>query len=622
MRCPRPGFIDGAARCGLALALAGCAAPARGGGTGADVLTAHDDAARTGATLAETRLTPGLLVSGAFGRIYERNVDGGIVAQPLFVRGLAIPGGTGRDRRDGRNLMIVATETNWVYAFDLDDESPDPATPPLAARRLQPTGRVRPAVCGETPSQRVGITGTPVIDAVTATLFAIARNADDHHYYLHALDLTSGLSDRVPPVRIAAAAPGAPEVTFSADCQRSRPALLLMNGVVYAAFGSLSCDRDCPDGSPYRGWVIGYRASDLTEAAVFCTSPQDGHAGIWQGGGGLVGAGDRIYFETGNGPGRLGNAFVALQTLAGPPGLTLAAARQPYNHQALDRADVDLGSGSPVWLPPGRLIGGGKEGRYDVLDAATLAPVQDAPTPGDPREGFQAFLNSYHADVTAPACPTLARSAFPTNCDIATTPGCYVAPARYQDGEDCGPNVNGGPVFWNDANPTWGLLYEMAGRDYLKAFRYDKQTGRLDEKPFATSAARAVEGMAGGFSSLSAHGDRDAVLWVSYPLGDGQWQNVPGRLAAFDALTLRELWNDDGGYLFAKFTPPTIADGRVIRATLSGKVVVYGPRDPAPALGLAACPRSPGGAVPPGALDSAPAVRARRDRREIPVGRW
>jgi hypothetical protein len=567
-------FAGAAALAACALvagALAGCARPHRGG---ADVLTQHNDNARTGATLVETELSPALVAVGALARRWERDVDGGIIAQPLVVHDVAT---AGQGRRD---LLLVATETNWVYAFDLDDDNPDRATPPLAARRLEPTGRVNPPICGETPSQRVGITSTPVVDAATRTLFAVARNADDHQYYLHALDLTAGLADRRPPVRIAPVDRGAPggPLRFNADCQRNRPALLLDGGVVYVAFGSLACDRDCPDGTLYRGWVVGYHAADLTEAAVFCTGADLGHAGIWQGGAGLVGAGGRIYLMTGNGPGDLGDAFVALEASPAPPGLSLAARHQPPNVATLDRSDSDLGSGGPLWLPPGLLVGGGKEGRYELLDARTLVLAQDLPTPADHVEGFQAFVNSYHADARAPDCGRQTRSTFPTNCDTAAVPGCYVSPARYEEGEDCGPNINGSPIFWSAAGPGYGLVYQMAGRDYLKAFRYDLASGHLDETPFATSSVRAGEGMSGGFSALSANGDRDGILWVSYPLGDGQWQNVPGRLAAFDARTLRELWHDDGGYLFAKFTPPTVAGGRVIRATLSGRVVVYGLR--------------------------------------------
>ncbi len=378
----------------LALGLAACAQPRR---RGADVLTQHDDPARSGVTDAEPRLTPDLLRAGAFGRLYERHVDGGIIAQPLFIKDVP----TARHGR--RDLLVVATETNWVYTFDLDDERPEPAVPPLAARQIEPSGRIRPAICDETPSQRVGITGTPVIDPATRTLYVVARNADDHAYVLHALDLTADLVDARPPARIEAT--GSNGVQFHAECQRNRPALLLAGGVVYAAFGSLGCDRDCAADDPYRGWVIGYRASDLVRVAVFCTSPEaTGHAGIWQGGSGLAGAGDRLFFQTGNGPGPLGDAFVALRATADPPGLVLAAAHRPPNHEALDRTDVDLGSGGPIWLPPGLLLGGGKEGRFELLDAATLVPVQDS---------FQAFSNSYHADPHAPACGVLAALGLP-----------------------------------------------------------------------------------------------------------------------------------------------------------------------------------------------------------------
>ena len=542
--------------CPLA-AWAGCRRP----GPDPSVRTQHNDNARSGATLVETRLTPRAVETATFGLVYDRNVDGGIVAQPLYVRGVETAG-HGR-----RNLILVATETNWVYAFDADDRSPDPDTRPLFSRQLAASGRIRPAICDETPSQRVGITGTPVVDDAGTTMYLVARDSNDNQYTLHALDLGS-FEERRPPIRIAAEITDGSGVVFDATCQRNRPALLLADGVVYLAFGSLGCDRDCA-GAPYRGWVLGYRAADLAPSGRFCTSPESGHAGIWQGGNGLVGAGGRLYFQTGNGPGPLGDAFVALRASPAAPGLTLAARYQPADHAVLDRADTDLGSGGPLWLPGGVLVGGGKEGRTFVLDAVTLAPVESPPV-------APAFVNSYHDGADQPACGVLDRSAFPTNCDTATVPRCYVAPARYRDGENCGPNINGGPVYWSEANPGYGLVYQMAGRDFLKAFRYDKRTRRLDARPFLTAAVRAEEGMTGGFSSLSANGDRDAILWVSYPLGDGQWQNVPGRLAAFDATTLRELWHDDGGYLFAKFTPPTVADGLVIRATLSGKVAVYG----------------------------------------------
>jgi len=544
------------------LASAGCRRP----GPDPSVRTQHNDNARSGATLVETQLTPRTVDAATFGLLYDRNVDGGIVAQPLYVRGVETAG-HGR-----RNLILVATETNWVYAFDADDRSPDPDTRPLFSRQLAPSGRIRPAICDETPSQRVGISATPVVDGAGTTMYVVARDSNDSQYTLHALDLAS-FDERRPPVRIAAVTTDGGGATFDPTCQRNRPALLLADGVVYLAFGSLGCDRDCA-GAPYRGWVLGYRAADLAQRAVFCTSPESGHAGIWQGGNGLVAADGLLYFQTGNGPGPLGDAFVALRASSAPPGLALAARYQPANHAVLDRADTDLGSGGPLWLPGGALVGGGKEGRYFVLDAATLSPREGQP--GESPAAAPAFVNSYHDGADQPACAALDRSAFPTNCDTTTVARCYVAPARYQDGENCGPNINGGPVYWSEADPNYGMVYQMAGRDFLKAFRYDKRARRLDPRPFLTSPVRAEEGMTGGFSALSANHDRDAILWVAYPLGDGQWQNVPGRLAAFDATTLRGLWHDDGGYLFAKFTPPTVADGLVIRATLSGKVAVYG----------------------------------------------
>ena len=177
-----------------------------------------------------------------------------------------------------RDLLLVATETNWVYAFDLDDTSGDPATAPVAKRQLQPSGRVVPAICGETPSQRVGITSTPVVDAATRTLYAVARNAADHQYYLHALDLTADLADRRPPVRIAPVDPQRREVRFNADCQRNRPALLLLEAAsstspsaAWPATATVRTEGSTAAGSPATAPMISPRWPSSRPAPIAAT---------------------------------------------------------------------------------------------------------------------------------------------------------------------------------------------------------------------------------------------------------------------------------------------------------------------------------------------------------------
>src|SRR5262245_59498141 len=84
-----------------------------GAASAVDVLTQRNDKARTGATLAETTLTPANVASGQFGLLYSFPVDGQVYAQPLYVGNLTVAGRT-------RNVVYVATEHNSVYAFDAD----------------------------------------------------------------------------------------------------------------------------------------------------------------------------------------------------------------------------------------------------------------------------------------------------------------------------------------------------------------------------------------------------------------------------------------------------------------------------------------------------------------------
>jgi hypothetical protein len=116
----------------------------------------------------------------------------------------------------------------------------------------------------------------------------------------------------------------------------------------------------------------------------------------------------------------------------------------------------------------------------------------------------------------------------------------------------------------------------MPEKDFLKAFRYDLAGKTVSESPLISSV-KPPPGMPGGFSSISANGNKDGIIWTSYPLGNGQWVNVQGRLVAMDATTFATtgvLWSDDDS--FAKFNSPTIADGKVFRGTFGNQVIVYG----------------------------------------------
>jgi outer membrane protein assembly factor BamB len=81
---------------------------------GQDVLTWHNDLARTGQNPRESVLTLANVNTKTFCKLFVIAVDGKVDAEPLYVHGLQMP------NRGTRNTLFVATEHDSVYAFDAD----------------------------------------------------------------------------------------------------------------------------------------------------------------------------------------------------------------------------------------------------------------------------------------------------------------------------------------------------------------------------------------------------------------------------------------------------------------------------------------------------------------------
>src|SRR5207244_5354676 len=154
------------------------------------VLSGHYDGFLSGANVQETSLNPATVNPSNFGNLFNYAVDGYTYAQPLYVPNLTIAGGT-------HNVVFAATEHDSVYAFDADGGGQ------LWQRSfLNPAAGVtsvpQPDVISGDIVPEIGITGTPVIDGGTNTMYVVVKTKEvvggTPHYVqrLHALDITTG----------------------------------------------------------------------------------------------------------------------------------------------------------------------------------------------------------------------------------------------------------------------------------------------------------------------------------------------------------------------------------------------------------------------------------------------
>jgi len=198
-----------------------------------DVLTYHNENARTGQNLNETTLTTSNVNSTSFGLLSAVPVDGRVDAQPLYLSKLSI-------NQVSRNALFVETEHGSVYAFDADR-----GTSPWHVSMLQ-NGESSSGDHGCSQiTPEIGVTATPVIDrsaGPNGTIYVTAMSKDgsgNYHQRLHALDVTTGTEQFGGPKEIQATYPGSGDnssggtVTFDPAQYAERAGLLLLNGVIY-----------------------------------------------------------------------------------------------------------------------------------------------------------------------------------------------------------------------------------------------------------------------------------------------------------------------------------------------------------------------------------------------------
>lgn len=530
----------------------------------ADVLTHHNDPARTGALLDETALAPATLRSEGFGRLFSLVVDGQIYAQPLVVSGIEVPG------RGRLNVVYVATMRNVVYAYNADggDTTPIWRTAlglPMPYDRIPKDAGARLGQYNIRPY--IGIASTPVIDRDRRRMYVVAKIAEPMCpgveeataacpvvYRVHAIDIVTGEVVRRAEIDLPMSAPGVP----ARDVARrhlQRAALLLANGRLYAAFGA---HQDAP---PYQGWIASLDPDTLRPAdPIFCVTPGGDMGGIWQAGSGpAVDESGHLYVMTGNGAFDPAAKQYAMTLLKLSPDLKPVAWFAPADVRELNKLDVDFGSAGPLVLPgTNQVVGGGKDGKIYVLNRTAPGGLQQ-------RSWWRRGTNPPDQFFQASRPWRISwLSWFPLLFNVG-----------YH-------HIHGSPVFWN--GPDGGTLYVWPEEDRVRAYRYDAARGKFDTSP--RKGIMGNRGMPGGFLSISANGARDGILWGAIPYEDDAWvQIVRGSLRAFDAVTLDLLWSSDGDdpadhFDFAKNVPPTIANGKVYLATFSDRLNVYGLHSP------------------------------------------
>lgn len=493
-----------------------------------NVLTYHNNNARTGLNSAETTLTPSNVNVTSFGKLFTVTVDGLVDGEPLYLSAVPIQGVT-------HNLLIVVTENDSVYGFDADSGAQ--------------LWKISTLENGETPSDDrncsqvepvIGITSTPVIsrpagsNGVIYTVAMSKNSSGDYFQRLHALDATTGSELYNGPVTITAKYPGTGDdssggyVMFNPAQYKERSGLLMVGNMIYLTWAS-HCDI-----RPYTGWVMGYNATTLQQKTVINVTPNGNEGAIWGAGAGLTADGlGNIFFLDANGvfdtslnssgfpsSGDYGNAFIRLTAKGG---LAVADYFEMYNGVEESDSDTDLGSGGAVLLPAMKdssgntwelAAGAGKDSNLYVVNRNSMGKFN------------------------------------PNNND-----------SIYQELAGALP----GGIWSMPAYANGRLYFGPVGEPILE---FQFKDAKLSTSPVAQTST--VFGYPGATPSISSNDGKNAIVWAT--------ENTnPAVMHAYNAETLVELYNTsqaaNGRDQFGvgnKFITPMIVNGKVYVGTTTG----------------------------------------------------
>jgi hypothetical protein len=267
----------------------------------------------------------------------------------------------------GHDRLIVATEQNNVYVLDAVTGAV------IVQRNLGTSVNLSQLPCGNI--NPLGITGTPVLDPTTSSIFldvmTIPNGSSAPTHLVFSLSVDDLSTKPGWPVDVTARvqAPSA----FQSDIQNQRGALLLLNGTLYVPYGGHW--GDC---GSYHGWVIGIRVTDPSSVTAWSTRAEGG--GAW-GPGGIASDGSSLFVATGNtfNTTNWGDGEAIIRFAPGPTFSQQAIDFfRPRDWLNLDVTDTDLGGSGPVLVsvpgsnPSNLIVALGKDGKAYLIDQGNL----------------------------------------------------------------------------------------------------------------------------------------------------------------------------------------------------------------------------------------------------------